>query len=275
MIFSATPKLFLAFIALIFSIFACTFVFAEDDYTLGIGDKVHISVYKNPDLETLTRISASGTINLPLIGHIRVVGVTEKKAEQIIAASLYEEGYVNSPQVSLSVEEYASRQVSVLGRVNQPGKYFIDHRGSTIIDALALAGGVSETGADHVILTKGNQPDSNAIKIDLIQLMEKGDRTLNLKVVDGDVLFIPHMARFYIYGAVDRAGAYRLERNTTVMQAISIAGGLYVGNSRVKGSEKSIQIKRVQPDGLIKTIKVSIEDKVRADDVIRISEGFF
>lgn len=245
---------------------------AQEPYTLGASDKVRISVFKHPDLETLIRIGPSGNISVPLLGSLQLEGLTEREAEQKIAERLSSGGFVNNPQVTVSIEEYASRLASVLGYVNEPGKFVIP-RGARVVDLLALAGGASDEGDDRVVLTR--YATGEAYEIDLIPILAAGQQNQNREVEPNDVLYVPPMRQFYIYGAVDASGAYRLKRNMTVMQAIAVAGGLYVEGARAEGSENNIEIHRVGAGGVNEVIKASIDTPVLADDVIRVKERMF
>lgn len=244
-------------------------------YQIGPGDKIQIRIYKNPDLDTLTRVSAAGTVRIPLVGEVAVGGLAERDVEQRLAHLLESGGYVNNPQVTVAVEEYESRQASVLGYVNRPGKYVISPRGSTVLDLLAMAGGVHAEGADTAYLTQRGKRGAATTEIDLVPILEQGDQRRNAQVADGDVLYVPPMRLFYVYGAVNRPGKYRLERGTTVMKALSVAGGLYVDNHRAQGSENNIQISRRNADGTSEMMSVSLDDTVQSDDVIRVKEKLF
>lgn len=241
-------------------------------FTLGAGDKVRITVFKHPDLETLVLIGPSGNISVPLLGSLPVEGMTEQEAERKIAQGLAEGGFVIDPQVTVSVEEYGSRQASVLGYVNEPGKYVIP-RGARLVDLVALAGGVSDEGDERVILTRYSTGE--AYEVDLIPILASGNQDQNREVEPNDVLYVPPMRQFYIYGAVDTPGAYRFKRGMTVMQAIAVAGGLYVEGARAEGSESNIDIHRVGQNGEIEVIKAGIESSVLPDDVIRVKERMF
>lgn len=245
---------------------------AQESYTLGSGDKVRIAVFKHPDLETLIRIGPSGNVSVPLLGSLQLEGLTEREAEKKIAERLSSGGFVMNPQVTVSIEEYGSRQASVLGYVNEPGKYIIPRSGR-VVDLVALAGGVKDDGDDRVVLTR--HETGEMYEVDLMPILAAGRQEDNREVIPNDVLYVPPMRQFYIYGAVDNAGAFRLKHNMTVMQALALAGGLYVEGSRAEGSENSIEIHRLGADGKDEVIKASLETQVLADDVIRVKERLF
>jgi len=243
--------------------------FATESYVVGGGDVVRITVYEHPDLTTVARISEEGKLTFPLLGEIALGGMTANEAESFVAKHLQNGGFVNNPQVRLIVEQYRSQQVSVLGEVNKPGKYVIE-RESTIVDLLGMAAGVSAQGADTITVTKISNNKVVQHKIDLIALFQESDLEQNITVSNGDIIFVPRMDRFYIYGEVQRSGAFRLERNMTVMQALAVGGGL-----TPRGTERGMSIKRIGVDGKVINQAVSLEGKLLPNDVIYIKESLF
>ncbi len=110
---------------------------------LGPGDEVEITVYGAPDLSEHTRVSAEGNISMPLIGYVRMAGLTSSEAEGAIESQLRQNNILNDPQVSLYVKEYTSGGISVAGEVAKPGVYSAlgPHR---LFDVLQAAGGLTE-----------------------------------------------------------------------------------------------------------------------------------
>lgn len=244
-------------------------VFAKN-YVLGSGDVVRITVYEHADLSAVARISQAGSINFPLVGEVFIAGLGERSAELKLGELLLQGGFVKSPQVSLIVEQYRSQQVSVLGEVNKPGVYVID-RGNRLMDLLAMAGGVNASGGENaVVIKKGGNEGQGGHPIDLFQLLQKGDMTQNVEVADGDIIYIPRMDVFYIYGEAQRPGSYRLQRDMTVMQALSMGGGL-----TPRGTQRGIQIKRKDASGAVVTIKADLSEVLLPDDVVYVKESFF
>ena len=115
------------------------------EYPLGPGDIVKISVYNNPDLATEAQISQTGTISFPLVGEVKIGGLSRGDAEKAIAKSLADGGFVPNAHVNMLVTEYRSQQVSVIGEVNTPGKYPINQK-VTLTDLIAIAGVISPKG---------------------------------------------------------------------------------------------------------------------------------
>src|SRR6266508_6473119 len=192
--------------------------------TLGEGDSVRITVFQNPDLTTETRISERGTITFPLIGEIAIAGLTPAGAEARIAGQLIEGKFVLKPQVSLNVIRVRSRQVSVLGQVARPWRYPLDDTSSNLTDILALSGRVLPTGDDNVTVMVTRNGKTARLEINVPTMYRTGDLSRNLALQNGDTIFVQRAPVFYIYGEVQRAGAYRLEPLMTVMQALSVGG---------------------------------------------------
>lgn len=247
---------------------------AASDYLLGTGDKIRIAVYKNPDLETITRVRERGAVSFPLIGEVNIGGLNEREAEKRIADQLRLGGFVNDPNVTLTVEEYRSRLVSVLGYVNKPGQFAIS-RESSVIDLIAIAGGINANGADQAIVTRKTEKGSQTYSVNLLDVLERGQAAKNFAVVDGDTIYVPMMYQVFVYGAVRRPGAYRYQSDLTVMKALSLAGGLYLDSQARRGSEERIKIKRQKPNGDIEEHRVHVDDILLAEDVITVDESLF
>lgn len=240
------------------------------EYVLGAGDVVKISVFQNPDLTVETRVSESGTITFPLIGAVPVGGLAIQAAEQLVAKMLREGGFVLQPQVNVLVLQYRGSQVSVLGLVNRPGKHPLEQAGSRVTDVLALAGGIVPAGADTVVLVGSREGRPFRKEIDLPAMILGGDMSGNVAVRNGDVLYVHRAPQYYVYGEVQRPGAFRIERDMTVMQALAQGGGL-----TPRGTQRGIRVHRRGADGKIERIEPSLDDAIRPDDVIYVRESLF
>ncbi|NOX26731.1 MAG: polysaccharide export protein EpsE [Gammaproteobacteria bacterium] len=237
------------------------------EYRLGIDDTVKVSVFQQPDLTTISKIDASGRIALPLVGEIVLAGLTKADAERAISEALKRGGYLKNPQVSILVEQYQSAQVSVLGYVNGPGRYVIE-RTSSVIDMLANAGGLKVEAGDVLLVVRGGGRNAKKTEVDLLKF-QQGDLSQNIELKAGDLVLVPRMEEFYIYGEVKAAGIYRLRRNMTVMQGLSVGGGL-----TDRGSRKKIVISRQQAGKVIEK-KTALDDTLQANDVIYVKESIF
>lgn len=162
-----------------------------------------------------------------------------------------------------------AREISVLGQVNRPGKYSIVSGVRNVVDFISLAGGIASSGADKVIVMTQRDGKKEKHEIDLDLLFQGSSHVGTVELAAGDTIYVPRFPVFYIYGEVQRAGAYRLERNMIVSQALSLGGGL---NQR--GSERRIKIKRTV-DGKTQELDVKGADLVQANDVIYVNESLF
>jgi len=241
--------------------------FGESREPLGEGDSVRISVFQNPDLTTETRVSERGTITFPMIGEVKVAGLSPVEAEARIAQQLAQGKFVVKPQVNLNVTKVRSRQVTVLGQVARPGRYPLEDPTATVTDILALAGGITATGDENVtVVTR----DGKSRAVDLKRMVSSGDLSSNLQLGNGDTVYVQAAPVFYIYGEVQRAGAYKLEPVMTVMQAIAVGGGI-----TPRGTERGLRIRRKAPDGHFQTLDASLTDSLVPGDVVYVRESLF
>ncbi|HEX2648833.1 MAG TPA: polysaccharide export protein EpsE [Burkholderiales bacterium] len=236
--------------------------------TLGAGDGVRVTVFQNPDLTTEGRLSESGSVVMPLIGEVSLAGLTPAQAGHRVAEKLKGGHYILNPQVTVSLLQVRSRQVSVLGQVNHPGKYALEDKTAHLTDILALAGGVAPGGADTVTVTHANGKSSGSV--DVAAMMRTGDTAKNVEIQNGDTIFVGRAPTFYIHGEVQRAGIYRLEPHMTVMQALAAGGGI-----TLRGTQRGMKIHRRSEQGNLQTLNAKLTDPVQADDVIFVKESLF
>jgi polysaccharide export outer membrane protein len=239
-------------------------------YPLGVGDVIRVTIFQQPDMTTETRVSESGTVTIPVLGPVPVGNVTARRAEERVAALLKARGLVRDPQVVVTVLQFRSRQVSVLGLVARPGRYALEEGVYRLSDVLAIAGGALPDGADSVTLVRVRDGKSERHDVDLPSLFRSGDFSGNPEVLPGDSIYVARAPVFYIYGEVTRPGAFRLDRGITVMQALALGGGL-----TQRGTEKNIQIRRRDATGRYVTLKSTLADGIQADDVLFVRESLF
>ena len=242
----------------------------RNEYMLGAGDVLRVSVYQNPDLSVETRVSEAGVISYPLLGSVRVGGLTVTDVEKRIADGLRSGNFVKQPQVTVLVMQVRGNQVSVLGQVNRPGRYPLEVADSRLTDVLAAAGGIAAGGADVITLvgTRNGQP--YRAEIDLPRAMSAARTANDLQVLNGDVIWVDRAPMVYIYGEVQRPGALRLERSMTVMQALATGGGL-----TQRGTEKGMRVHRRGPDGKVQVTQPTMDDLLRDGDVVYVRESLF
>ncbi|MDR0701822.1 MAG: polysaccharide export protein EpsE [Azoarcus sp.] len=240
------------------------------EYVLGPGDIIRITVFQNPDLTTEVRVSEKGVLTFPLIGAVSVGGMTTSAAETEIATRLREGGFVRQPQVNVLPIQIRGNQVSVLGRVNRPGRFPLETANLRLTDIIATAGGIAADGADAVVFIGVRNGKQIRREIDLPALFINGDLVNDLPMSGGDLIYVHRAPMFYIYGEVNRPGAFRLERNMSVMQGLATGGG-----TSSRGTTRGLRIHRREANGTLKVIEPGLDDLLRADDVIYVKESLF
>jgi polysaccharide export outer membrane protein len=241
------------------------------DYIIGEGDVLKITVYDHPDLTTIERVTGEGTITLPLIGLIRVDGLTVSQISERISA-LLADGFIVNPQVTIFIQEFKSKKASIMGQVNRPGLYELSGQ-TTFLELLSKSGGLTKDAGDKAIIkrkTVSSNKNENIIVIDLKRLTEGGDTSLDIPIMDGDSVYLPRAGVFYVTGEVKKPDAYRYEDETTVIKAVTVAGGFTDKASpgrvkiirKINGKEKIFE-------------KVKMDEPVLPDDVIVVPESFF
>ena len=231
---------------------------AQTPDKLGPGDTVHVTVFQQPDLTTDARINETGSIAMPLVGVVKISGLSTSDAAKTIADALKEGQYLKTPQVAVALTTVRSRQVSMLGLILHPGRYPLEESHSRLPDLIAAAGGIAAGGSEEVVVIRdGKQQKVNALA-----------KEFELK--GGDTIYVDRAPVFYIYGEVMHSGAYPVKAGMTVMQAISIGGGI-----TPRGSENRVKLRRVSPDGKTREYDATLIDQVKADDVIFVKESLF
>ncbi len=237
--------------------------------TLGPGDLIRISVYGSPDLTLDTRVNDAGAITYPLVGAVQLGGLTIPSAERKLAGLLESGGFLKKAQVNIVVTGIQSQQVAVLGLVNRPGRYPIEGR-RTVMEMLAMAGGPAQDGADTVTLVRKSGDKTNRQTIDVVGMVRDGNFAGDTEVTGNDILFVERAPRFYIYGEVQRPGAFRLERQMTVLQALAVGGGL-----TPRGTERGLVVKRRDAEGKLQMVDVKRDDLLQVDDIVYVKESWF
>ena len=239
------------------------------DYQLGAGDTIRIQVYQNADLTLETRLSESGSISYPLIGTVELGGYTLAKAQQTIAAALKNGGFVQQPQVNISLGQVRSNQVSVMGQANRPGRYPLEAATTRISEILTIAGGIAPGGSDSVILMGMRDGKPMRKDIDIAGLFLDNRLEDDMAVLGGDMIYIHRAPMFYLYGEVQRPGPFRIERNMTVRQAMVQGGG-----PTLRGSESRLRLHR-RVNGQVMQSVPDLADLILPDDVLFIRESLF
>ncbi|WP_211461646.1 polysaccharide export protein EpsE [Collimonas silvisoli] len=242
---------------------------AAADTPLGAGDALKISVFGNPDLSLETKVSEAGSITFPLIGDVSIGGLSTADAEKKISGLLTGGGFLRKAEVNIMVTELQSQQVSVLGQVLHPGRYPVSGKRS-VTDMLAVAGGVGPEGGDSATVVRTRNGKTTKQVVNLAEMIQSADMKSNLDLSNGDVVYVERAPRFYIYGEVQHPGGYKLERNMTVIQALSVGGGL-----TPRGTQRGMRIKRRDAKGNLQEIDAKQDEALQADDVVYVKESLF
>jgi polysaccharide export outer membrane protein len=245
------------------------------DYVIGPRDILKITVWGHQDLSQNYNVSAEGTIVFPLIGEVRAAGLTEAQLGQKLATVL-EKDYLVNPQVLVSVAEYRSKKVLVLGDAEKPGAYPLTGE-IRMLEVISQAGGFSKTAGKQLVLVRPQQriasagqtlPAGTTIRRLNVEKIQAGDTSENILVEDGDTIFIPKVNSFFALGEVSKPGAYALEKETTILEAITFAGGF-----TTKAATAGTKVIRKLADGKQDTIPVDLSGAVPASRNFKIQDG--
>lgn len=206
-------------------------VLQTQDYLVGADDVLAVSIFEwemTEQTKTLEcRVAESGIISLPVLGAVHVINKTIRQTQKTIEDRLSEMGVLQNPRVAVSVKEYRSRRISVIGAVNAPGVYAIHQNVSTLMDMLTLAGGPDNAAGQtaYVLRKKRGKEAPIRIVVDLEELFDKGNFELNAVLQGGDIVYVPRAPLIYVYGKVRSPGGFVLRRSMRVLESIALAGG--------------------------------------------------
>ncbi len=253
--------------------------FAQTEYRVGPQDILTVVLSNDKALSGPYRVDADGTFNFPLVGKVKAAGMTIPAIEVELRSRLTE-GFFKDPQVAITVEEYRSQRIFVIGQVGKPGGYPLTGE-TTLLEALAQAGPVSEDAGDEIVIVRPRQghraagpvlPDNSDVehveRVDLQQL-QSGALFQGNTLRSGDTLFVPRAGTVYVFGQVRTPGSYPARKGTTVLQALSLAGGL-----TDRGAANRVRIMRTV-NGKKQEIKVALTDLVIPGDTIIVRERLF
>ena len=203
---------------------------------LEAGDLAAVVVYGAPELSRAVRVSAEGAIRLPMLAQpIDVAGRMPSEVEERIAAALVAEQILKAPVVTVTIAEYQSRPISVVGAVRQP-LTFPAYSKTTLIEALARAQGLNADAGTEILVThpaRMTGPDSeNAAptveRVSVKGLIDGVDPALNLMLDGGEEVRVPRMGRVFVVGNVLKPGGFPAADGAeiTVLKALALAEGL-------------------------------------------------
>jgi len=248
---------------------------ARANYVVGPEDVLTVTVFNEAQLSGRYRVENDGHFSYPFLGRIKAGGATVAEVAATLRTRLAE-GYLRNPQVTVDVEQFRSQSVFVMGEVRTPGKYMLSGA-VTLIEALAQAGSTTaQAGGELLILhpkdgargARAATPDLDDADVQRVNFheIESGRLSKNVIIRDGDTIFVPKAERFFVTGFVRTPGSYTLEPNMTVLQAISIAGGV-----TERGSGRRVKVTRVV-NGERKDLDARPTDLVQAGDTITVRQ---
>jgi polysaccharide export outer membrane protein len=248
-------------------------------YLVGQGDVLKVAVWSQPELSGEFTVDATGGIVLPLVGAVKAAGLPLEQIERDIRDRLAD-GYVVNPQVAISVTQFKSQRVFVIGEVKLPG--VVPLTGAlTLVEALTRVGSLTEmAGGDLVVIRPPDgQPvngpvlpsDAGArelLRVDVRLLQSKGP-TSNIVLKDGDTVVVPRAEVVYVIGQVNTPGAFAYERDMSILQVISKANGV-----NDVGTTKRLKILRIV-NGKRTEVKASLGDKLQPGDTVVVASRWF
>jgi len=245
----------------------------QTEYAVGAQDVLTIQVFGEPEYSGKYTVEQDGTFTYTQIGRIKAAGLTLRALEQELKKQLAD-GFLKNPQVAVSIENYRSQRVLILGEVRSPGEYQLAG-GMTLLAALARAGSTTPTAGREAVIVRtpanakpGEGSEPEVLKVDLADL-QAGNMGLNIPLADGDTINIPKAQSAFVSGQVKMPGAFAVDSGMTVLQLITLAGGL-----TDRGSEGRISILRMV-DGKQKEYKGKLTDQVQPGDTIVVKPRFF
>ena len=241
---------------------------AQQEYHIGVADVLDIVVFNEPDASRPgVTVDSDGTIDVPYIGRVKVLGMTARDTEGAIKERL-SKGFLVNPTVSVTVVKYLSKTVSVQGYVRAPGQYILQGNVS-LTSVLAQAGSMTPDAGSYVIISrrsaKGETEQTRVTRRDI----ESG-RAQDVLLKDGDTVLVPKAENIFIVGLVRSPGPYVWEDGLTVERALTLAGG-----PTERASVGRIEIQRVVNGKAEKLTKVKLTDLVLANDTIRVPQRVF
>jgi len=261
---------------------------AADEYEMGPGDVVTVSVLGHTDMSGDYRVDPEGLILFPLLGKLQAMGHSAGALERKLT-TLLADGYLKKPQVNVVVKEYGSQKVFVTGEVAKPG--FVPLKADRSLFALVSELGALGANAGHEIVvvrppvgasatvlpsdlgaagTEGGAEMSGAevFRVPLQDLLA-GNAERNILLQAGDTVFVPKAAQVYVMGSVARPGPVRYEPGLTVLQVLTQAGG-----ATDRGSAGRAKIVRMVSGRRVE-IKAKPTDLVNPEDSVVVPEKFF
>lgn len=241
------------------------------DYVIGPRDLLKITVWGHDDLSSEYSVDQGGFVAFPLVGRVKASGLTTKELATRLAEVL-EKDYLVNPQVIILVKEYLSKKVHVFGQAERPGLFYLTGP-TTLLEVLSKAGGLSKSAGKQIVLVRHQRPvDGGPNGRTLLRLnldkIQAGDAVENILLEDEDTIFVPKAQAYFVLGEVKSAGTFALDRVTSVLEAVTLAGGF-----SDKAAPSNVKLIRQAPDGTQETRALDLSGSVPKDRMIPVQEG--
>ncbi len=225
------------------------------------GDQLSVQVFGDQTLTESVMVLNDGSIQYPLVGRVVVADHTPTQAAQILSQRL--EKYVRHPVVTIAISQLAQPAVLVLGDVKTPGKYQLRSDGR-LSDAIAAAGGVIDDNGDYPVARISDPNGGTVTNISLQNLLRNGDVSLDRRLGEGDVVYVPGPVQFNVAvsGAVDHPGQIQVNEGDHLAVAIAKAGN----SSNSNADLNHIRIIRRAPDGKQNTQEINLYQALKNGD---------
>lgn len=215
---------FTLMLALVSATFACSAYSQHESLLIGAGDQVHVEVFDTPELSSTARVDDKGDMPLLMGGTVHIAGLTPEQAAVEVEHTLVHRKLMNQPQVLVTVQRFATQNVTVFGQVTHPASYEIDTP-RPLTEVLAQAGGFTEQADRHVSIRRANAKTTEDVFVSNDPKEALGQ---NVYVYPGDSITVPKQQLVYVLGDVNRAGGFPMNNDVsgiTVLQALATAGG--------------------------------------------------
>ncbi|WP_353228995.1 SLBB domain-containing protein [Novosphingobium sp.] len=238
---------------------------AAADYQIGAGDLLSISVYRAQDIGGMVRTAKDGSVIVPGVGAIALDGLTASEAGALIAGEIKRRGILLNPEVTVLVSEVRAHVIQVMGEVGRPGSIPLDAHSMMLSTVLARAGAPIGTGAGNVVVIHPDGTRERFLMADLVS--GNADRPAR----SGEVLVVAAAGVVYLSGEVGRPGAYPIEKDMTVGQALALAGGFTPNASR---SNIKVTHKRVDGEKTV-VARADPGSSVEPGDLVMVGRRVF
>ena len=200
---------------------------------IGNDDLIGVTVYDAPELTRTIRVSSAGDIRLPMVKQpIHASGLFPQELEKTIADALTADNVLVDPVVTVSIVEYRSRPITVVGAVKMPVT-FQATANVTLLDAISRAQGLSDTAGSEILVSR-EAPHAAGGSAPLLQripvraLLDGENSALNLSLQGGEVIRVPEAGRVFVVGNVKKPGAFYItdSAKSSVLKALALSEGL-------------------------------------------------